>query len=178
MRIGEFLVERKVLTQADVERILDYGKREGLRFGEAGLRLGLLSEEKLVRVFGKNYRVDFFHLDPAFFPKRSTDILGIDTALRCGVLMLGFKSQYGFFKRGKTLNIGMLDPGRKDALAAAEKEVRTHGHDFKNTKVFLLLADQFLNVVQSAYGLSLDEIASRPSENLDRTLALFLEERA
>src|SRR5579883_2363825 len=113
-RIGEFLVEKKVLKPAEVEQILEYGRRENLRFGEAGVKLGLLTEDALVRVFGKNYRVDFFHLDGKFFPRQTSGILSLETILRYGVLPLGFKNEYGIFKRGRILNLGMLDPGRTD----------------------------------------------------------------
>ena len=69
-RIGEFLVDRKVLTPSEVDRILEYGRREGLRFGEAGAQLDLLTEEKMVRVFGKHFRVNSFTSSPCTSPAR------------------------------------------------------------------------------------------------------------
>lgn len=171
-RIGEFLVERKVLTPLDVEKILEYGKRENLRFGEAGLQLGLLREDALVRVFGKNYRVDFFHLDGRFFPRKTSRLIDIDTIIRYGVLPLGHKTT-GLFGMKKTLNLGLLDPGRTDALAAAEKAARAN-EDSSKTRVFLVLADQFLEVLQTVYGVSLDQIAARPASEIDPTLAMFI----
>src|ERR1700751_1048512 len=137
-RIGDFLVEKKVLTPAQVEQVLEYGRRENLRFGEAGMKLGLLTEDAMVRVFGKNYRVDFFHLDGKFFPRQTSPIIPLDTILQFGVLPLGFKNEYGLFKSGRILNLGMLDPGRKDALQAAETEARKHTES-NRTKVFLVL---------------------------------------
>ena len=56
--IGQFLVERGVLNQIQVEQILEFSKKTGLRFGEAGLELGLLSYQTLEKVFGPNYRVE------------------------------------------------------------------------------------------------------------------------
>ena len=175
-RIGEFLVDKKVLTPPQVEQVLDYGRRNKLRFGEAAIEMGLLSEAKLISVFGKNYRVDFFHLDARYFPKRTADIVGIDTILKYGVLPLGFKAEYSLFSKGTILNLGLLDPGDKQAIQAAENEARK-SFQFTRTKVFLILADQFLDVVQSTYGLSAVEIAQRSEEDVDRTLSLFVHER-
>jgi hypothetical protein len=92
------------------------------------------------------------------------------------VLPLGYKSEWGFFKRGKVLNLGMLDPGRKDAIVAAQKEASLEGNA-TSTRIFLVLADQFLDVLQSVYGLSADDLAARSPDQLDPTLGLFLGER-
>jgi hypothetical protein len=175
-RIGEYLVERKILKPTEVEQILDFGRRENLRFGEAGVKLGLLSEDALVRVFGKNYRVDFFHLDGKFFPRQTSQILSLDTILKYGVLPLGFKNEYGLFKSGRILNLGMLDPGRADALKVAVEESKVQAES-NRTKVFLILAEQFLDVLQSVYGISHADVAKRNPERLEPTLAMFLEER-
>ncbi len=167
-RIGEFLIERKVLNPLEVEQILDYGKREKLRFGEAGIKLGLLTESELARVFGKNYRVDYFHLDPQYFPKETSELLDLKTILRYGVLPLGQKKEYGFFRQEKILNLGMLDPGR-------EKEISLEA--FPRRRIFLVLAEQFLDVLQSCYGLSANQVALMGAEELDPTLRMFLGER-
>jgi hypothetical protein len=175
-RIGEYLVEKKLLTIAQVEQIVEYGKRENLRFGEAAIALEFLTEDKLAKVFGKNHRVDFFHLDGRFFPKNSRDVLGLETVLRLGVLPLGFKSEYGFFKPGKTLNLGMLDPGRSESLKAAEDEAKKKS-DLTRTKVFLVLAEQFLEVLQQAYNISMQDLTKRSPDTLEPTLVMFLEEK-
>jgi len=175
-RIGEFLVEKKVLSPLQVEQILEYGKRENVRFGEAGVKLGLLDEEALVRVFGKNYRVDFFHLDSRYFPKQTSGYLKLETILRFGVIPLGSGNERGFFKRGKILNLGLLDPGRMDAIETAVSEARAH-EEITNHREFLVLADQFLDILQTVYGVNASDLAKRDPGQLDPTLAMFLEER-
>ena len=135
--------------------------------------MGLLSEEAMARVFGKNHRVDFFHLDGRFYPKETSQVLSIDTVLKYGVLPLGFKSSQGLFSRGRTLNLGMLDPARKDFQTAAEQEIQSKER-FDKTRVFLILADQYLEVLQSVYGMSQEDIARRPSSAVEPTLAMFL----
>jgi hypothetical protein len=174
-KIGEFFVEKGVLTPAQVDQILEYGKKSGLRFGEAGVSLGLLDRETLVRLFGRNYSVDFFHLDPRFFPKETKDAIPVPLILRFGALPLGAKSRFKMFRTKKILNIGLLDPGRKDAVEAIERLLQDKTSNYDAIKVFLVLADQFIEVVQSVYGVSDKEIHAKATEDLDRTLALFVE---
>ena len=96
--------------------------------------------------------------------------------IRWGALPLGFKKEYGLFRRGgQTLNVGLLDPGRRDALADIEKAVRAQIPG-QRSKVFLVLADQFLDVLDKVYGVSRAALLRRPEEQLDPTLRLFLTE--
>lgn len=176
-RIGDFLVERGILTRADVEQIAEYGKREGRRFGEAGMELGLLSEEQLVRLFGKNFRVNFFNLDPRFFPRQTNALLSVDTIIRHGVLPLGFKrGGYSLFRASRTFNLGMLDPASRESQKTAEEEVRKNGENFQRTQVFLVLADQFLDVLSSVFDVKMKDLLQRPPESVDGTLALSLDD--
>ena len=173
LRIGEFLVQKGVLTAPQVEQILEHGKRQHLLFGEAGIDLGLLSEQKLVDVFGKNYRVDFFHVDPRYFPQETKSVFTVEDIVRWGALPLGSKTDYGLFRKGKILNIGMLDPGRQDAkleISAAQEG----GKQYTQLKFFLILADQFLGILQSVYGVD-PEALRKEKSGIDKTLAMFIE---
>ena len=179
MRIGDFLVEKKVLNKAQVQQILDHAKTNRLRFGEAALELGILDEEKMIRIFGRNYSVDFFHLDPNYFPKETREVLSPDFMLKYGALALGFKTEYRFFKPRRVLNIGLLDPGQKQTIReveeAAEKSLGSEA--FAGVKIFLILADQFLDVVNAVYSINELQIGQRPTQEVDKTLALFLGEQ-
>ena len=57
--IGALLVDAGHLASENVQRILDYQKKAGLLFGEAGVAMGLLDEEEVQRAlalqFGQTY---------------------------------------------------------------------------------------------------------------------------
>jgi chain length determinant protein tyrosine kinase EpsG len=57
--IGALLVQSGALASGDVQRVLDYQKKAGLLFGEAGVAMGLLEEEDVKRAlaiqFGHAY---------------------------------------------------------------------------------------------------------------------------
>ncbi|HZN87060.1 MAG TPA: chain length determinant protein tyrosine kinase EpsG [Burkholderiales bacterium] len=54
-RLGGILAAEGKLGEADVERVLRLQQAQGLRFGEAALRLGLVSAEDLHRAIARQY---------------------------------------------------------------------------------------------------------------------------
>ena len=65
--IGAILVENGALEQQDVQRILDYQKKAGLLFGEAGIAMGLLEEEDVKRALALQFGHAYFAPDTAGF---------------------------------------------------------------------------------------------------------------
>lgn len=61
-RIGAILTEDGTLNVRDVGRVMELQSREGLRFGEAALRLGLITADDLRSAVAKQY--DLPHLLP------------------------------------------------------------------------------------------------------------------
>jgi protein-tyrosine kinase len=60
--LGAILVEEGKLSNKEIERVLDVQRREGCRFGEAAVRLGLVTEEEVRYALAKQY--DFPHFSP------------------------------------------------------------------------------------------------------------------
>jgi chain length determinant protein tyrosine kinase EpsG len=60
--IGAILVEDGKLSHKEIDRVLDVQRREGVRFGEAAVRLGLLTSEEVRFALAKQY--DFPHFAP------------------------------------------------------------------------------------------------------------------
>jgi len=172
LKIGEFLVEKGLISSSDVESILKYSKHSGLRFGEAGVELGVFTEQDLARVFGPSYQVDFFHLHPEFFPQNTKDLWSLEKALGWGALPLGTKTEYRFFRKHKRLNVGMLDPHQEGAFEEIQLHLKDH---FTSFKVFLLLADQFVDVLSQHYGANVEELRKENSGKLSERLLMFLD---
>lgn len=61
-RLGGILVEEGRLDPSEIARVLEVQEREGLRFGEAALRLELISEHDLQRAIATQYGLP--HLQP------------------------------------------------------------------------------------------------------------------
>src|SRR5260221_12051293 len=62
-RIGSILAEEGKLGAEGIERVMELQKTNGLRFGEAALRLGLITEDDVRCAVAKQY--DLPHLEPA-----------------------------------------------------------------------------------------------------------------
>src|SRR5260221_14574883 len=54
-RLGSILAEDGKLDAGDIDRVLEYQRVEGLRFGEAALRLGLVTANDLRSAVAKQY---------------------------------------------------------------------------------------------------------------------------
>ena len=61
-RIGSILAAQGKLGPQDIERVLQLQQSQGLRFGEAALRVGLITQDDLQSALAKQY--DFPHLLP------------------------------------------------------------------------------------------------------------------
>ena len=58
--IGAILVEEGKLTSGEIDKVLDLQREEGVRFGEAAVRLGLITDNDVRFALAKQY--DFPHL--------------------------------------------------------------------------------------------------------------------
>jgi protein-tyrosine kinase len=60
-RIGALLLEDGKLTPGDAERVLRLQKELGLRFGEAALRLGLITDDDIAQVLARQFAYPYLH---------------------------------------------------------------------------------------------------------------------
>jgi hypothetical protein len=180
-RIGDLYRERGLLTATQAEQVAQYSQHSGLRFGDAAIDMGLMTREQMIELFGANYKVDFFHLDSHFFPETMKELLKPEVLVQYGVLPLGFKNENSFFRNKRILNVGLLDPSREDAVLAVESALKEkHRNEVDGCKVFLMLADQFLAVLENCYGLKLEDVRKiaeklPPPGAADQTLDMYLE---
>lgn len=183
--MGEYLVERGLLTSVQVETILEHGRKSKLRFGEAAVDLGILTKDQLFRVFGPSNGTDFFSLDPLYYPEVTRGIFTPESMLKYGLLPLGAGKESGFLKSRKVLNVGLLDPAREDAIAFAEMRVaelkqqesshRKVLEGIQGIKVFLILADQFLGILHTIYQVEEETVRGRDAASLDPTIVMYLD---
>ncbi|HYE35018.1 chain length determinant protein tyrosine kinase EpsG [Methylocaldum sp.] len=66
-RIGQILLGSGRLSPLDAERVLHFQRETGLRFGEAALRLGLVSEEDISRAVSEQFDYHYLKLGQGNF---------------------------------------------------------------------------------------------------------------
>ncbi len=174
-RVGTFLLEKGLLTPKQLEDVLSYGKKHSLRVGDAAIELGLLSHNDLAKVFGPSHKFDFFYMDYRYLPKQTRDLFPIEFMLKHGVIPLGFKTEWKFFKKKRYLNLGLLAPERQESVIQAETIAKERLANLYGTKVFLVLADQFIQTLNQAYKIPTDQISTKATEGLDPILEMFIQ---
>lgn len=174
-RIGEFLIQKGILTEAQVEEALNYSVQTGLRFGEAAEQLGFLDQATLEKTFGQSYKTDFFYIDVEVFPTDSKDLFTIDEMIEHGVVALGISAGQTLFKKNKrTLNLGFLNPQNADRVAKVEALIRSKGIPFDAFKSYLVLVDQFVEVLTTIYQVKEETISKREPQKIEESLQLYL----
>ncbi|MGZ3694536.1 MAG: hypothetical protein ACXWQO_10175 [Bdellovibrionota bacterium] len=175
-KIGDFFVEKKILTVEEKNHVLEYAQQHGKSFGEAGLELAMLTREDMIKVFGPSFEIDFFYLDQRYFPVATKDALTMEEILRYGALPLGFKRLSGFLGHKKALNVGFLDPGNEESVSAVRAILlkRLEKEGVTDIKIFLLLSDQYLDVLRTTYGKDRANLLDSSPAQLDAVLAMHL----
>jgi len=168
-KIGDVMIERGLIRREWVQEILDYAKNEGVRFGEAAVALGLLTEEELRVILLQPYKNEtFFHLEPQYFPLVTKDLFTPEQVVKFGVLPLGYKTEMRWFRPVKRLNLGMLNPARESRVSEQIPNV-------KYFKIFQVLPDQFIATLEQHYGVKKGDLFNLGPESLDENLSLYLQ---
>lgn len=106
-RIGSILVEDGKLDPGAVERVLQLQRLEGLRFGEAALRLGLIKADDLRRAIARQY--DLPHLLPGNENISRELVVAYEPFHPCAEQMRALRTQ---------LQIGWCNAGARHRLLA------------------------------------------------------------
>jgi len=171
-RIGEFMMEKGLIHKDWINPILEHSKANGLRFGEAAVALGYVTEKELRSVllqpFGKQL---VFHLDPNFIPSVTADLVPLDSMVRLGIIPLGFKNEFNWFRTRQRLNLGVLNQDRREVLDWTRSQLP----NVKAFKTFQVLPDEFLKTLEVCYGLDRSSLLGLGPEQIDVNLALYLQ---
>lgn len=171
--IGDSLVQRGILTPEQAEAVLQHCEATGLPFTQAGIELGHLKNDRASSL--RRGHADFFQLNTTYFPQDTRDLLTQEAILKYGALPLGTKAAYGLVRAKVVVNVGFLDPRRKESIRSVEAMVSEQlGAKLKSIRPFFLLPDQFLSVLESAYGVQASSIARLELSRVDPSLGEYV----
>ena len=176
-RIGDIFVEKGLITPNQLAQTLDFAKQNGIRLGDAAVKLGFIKPKALIQIFGPSNSEDFFYLDVNFFPVITQGLFDIPTILKYGVLPLGFKTDMKLFKTKKLLNIGLISPEKRDTtLPELERlaKAKLGPNAFQEFKIYLILAEQLVEVLAKEYAFP-EEMLRSAEGDMDERLILFLD---
>ncbi|MBC7385367.1 MAG: hypothetical protein H7301_04275 [Cryobacterium sp.] len=171
-RMGEFMMEKGLLHADWIDPIMEHARENGLRFGDSAVKLGYVTEAQLREVVAEPYhQQEIFHLDPQFFPKSTENLIPLEIVLRLGVLPLGMKKEWTWFRTVARLNLGLLNVKDSEAKGWVEHAIP----NVKAIKTFQLLPEEFLQTVELCYGVERSTLLEKKPEQLDLNLSLYLQ---
>ncbi|MBF0487195.1 MAG: Flp pilus assembly complex ATPase component TadA [Nitrospirae bacterium] len=171
-RLGEMLVESKLLSEEQMDSALKEHKKAGLRLGQFLVRSGILAEEQIINLICSQLKLNQYH--PERYPINMTleSVIPFEIADKYKVVPLA--------KKGRLLTVAMLDPLDIDAMDAVEsvanheiEPVACTESEFNNIISNLYPAQSGLAVVMDsfddsdAFDMSLD--ADSSDVNIQRT---------
>jgi type IV pilus assembly protein PilB len=111
-RLGEMLVEEKLISPAQLDKALKDNKNTGLKLGQFLTRQGLISEAQMVDLLSRQLKISKYH--PGNFPLdfELVNIIPFETAKNYQIAPLA--------KKGRLLTIAMVDPLDINALDTIE----------------------------------------------------------
>ncbi|MCG2676815.1 type II secretion system ATPase GspE [bacterium] len=151
-KLGEILVEKGVITSAQLTQVLAEQKRTGERLGRILVNLGFITERELIKFLGAQMDIPPINLDNYLIDPQIIDLVPQSLARRY-ILIPVFKSE-------DTLTLAMADP--LNVFAIDDLHVRT------KCRITPAVASEtdILRAIDQYYGISesMEEVIKEASE--------------
>lgn len=119
--------------------------------------------------------VEFFHLNPRFFPENTRDYLTLDTILKWGALPLGTKrGLWPFGGKRPRLNVGFVNPKNRAAVREVKRLVAARP-DVSGVQMFRLDPVEFLEILRAAYGVDRERLLTLAEDAVEPFLLNHLQ---
>lgn len=121
IRLGELLVEMRLLTREQLEQALATQKTDGRRLGEILVHLRMVSESQLTQVLSQQLSVPWVALQHIDFSRQLLNLVPAETAQKYGVVPIYVRRARN---RQETLYVAMEDPSDEEPL----REIAAHAN--------------------------------------------------
>jgi len=111
-RLGEMLVDAKLLTEEQLQQALAEQRKAGLKLGQFLSRQGVISESHIVETLSQQLKIEKYHPDQYPIDVNLEHLIPIETAQRLQVAPLR--------KKGRLLTVAITDPLDINVLDAIE----------------------------------------------------------
>lgn len=121
IRLGELLVEMRLITREQLEQALATQKTAGRRLGEILVHLKMVSESQLTQVLSQQLSVPWVALQHIDFSRQLLNLVPSETAQKYGVVPIYVRRARN---RQETLYVAMEDPSDEEPL----REIAAHAN--------------------------------------------------
>lgn len=112
--IGAILLACNIITDADIASALELQSKSGIRFGEALINLGVVTQEDIDWAISNQLDLPYIRLKVDMIDPDAVRLIPVATARMFNLIPL--------IKSGNELNIAISDPLNKAAIAAVEEQ--------------------------------------------------------
>lgn len=160
-KLGEMLIEENLLTEEQLTKALNEKEKSGLKLGQYLVRQGIIHEQEIVDVLGRQLKLKKYHPDRYPFDIELSKLIPIDYAQKYQIVPL--------LRKGRLLTIAMTDPLDINALDVIEMLTNCEVEAIVCTERELNQLISSLYGIQSGFGSVLEsmEIEAQPVKEKD-----------
>tara|TARA_Y100000739_G_scaffold124371_1_gene107070 strand:- start:1864 stop:3504 length:1641 start_codon:yes stop_codon:yes gene_type:complete len=140
-KLGEILLEKQIIDEEQIRRVIEKAKESKRRFGETAIYLGIIDEIDFLKVLSQQQGLPFVDLKSFNIDRKALSQMDKETARKLLAVPL--------FEAENMLAVGFHDPQNLNAID--EIELKTG----KTIQVILCTKDQLKNVIQSSYAIQI-----------------------
>jgi type II secretory ATPase GspE/PulE/Tfp pilus assembly ATPase PilB-like protein len=112
--LGSILFMSQIISEDDIRAALDEQQKCGCRFGEALVRLGIVTQEDIDWALANQLNIPYVRLKKEMIDRAAVELVPASLARQHGLMPL--------IRVGDELSIAMIDPLNKEAIAAVEQQ--------------------------------------------------------
>jgi type IV pilus assembly protein PilB len=138
-KLGEILLEEKLITEDQLSKALTEHVRGKLKLGQYLIRRGIISEDQIVDCLGRQLRIRKYHPDMYTFDIKLSQLLTIDDAQKYRLAPLK--------REGRLLTVAMTDPMDIAAIDFIESKANCE------VEVVICTEREFNQLISGLYGI-------------------------
>lgn len=121
-KIGELLIQEGIINEEQLNRALEEQRQSGERVGAVLIKLGFITEDRLVDFIAKQFHVPAVNITKLAIPKEIVTLIPLDISQKYQAIPFGLM--------GNTLNVAIADPGNlfviDDLRFLTRKNIQVH----------------------------------------------------
>lgn len=179
LRLGELLLNEKLITPAQLEKAVSTQRQEGGRLGEIIVRLGMVTEEQLVNVLSRQLGIPYFSLGTGMLrpaaDQELDQLIPSEFAMKNLTLPLSRTLRSLTVAMSDPLDLILIDNLKKLTQCEVNPIIATKSDLMKAVQDFYGKSAMLKDAVQASFeaGAVVQEEASRSEDelNLDKLIA-------
>lgn len=172
LKLGELLIREGLIQAAELENAISYQRKQGGRLGEVIIKLGLVSEEQIVRVVGKQLGIPYFPFNTGMLKpaaeQKLEQFIPQEFAIKNYVLPISHTLKSLTVAMADPLDLILIDNLRKLTGCEINSVIATRSDLLKAIDEFYGKSSMLKSMVEDSY----DSVDSAKAESHEEELSL------